>query len=267
MSRRAISALAGKRVLVTRTLEQAGSTASLLRERGAEPVLVPTIEIHPPTDSAPLARAVGALATAYDWVAFTSANAVSETVREVVRQGLNARAFGAVKVAAVGPGTAAALAAHGVHADLGPKEFRGEGLAQAMLKELAPGSRVLVPRAKEAREVLPNALRAAGMQVEVVTAYETRKPPPETVARLMALLEKGSLDAVMFTSGSTVDNLCDLLGERAESLLARVTVASIGPVTTAAAERRGVRVDATASEATVLGLVLALEARFVRPAV
>ena len=258
------SALTGKRVLVTRTIEQASATAALLRERGAEPVVVPTIEIHPPSDPRPMERAVAGLERDYDWIAFTSANAVAATLREALRQGRDAGAIGvgAIKIAAIGPGTEAALAAHGLRADLGPREFRGEGLAEEMLKRLAGGARVLVPRAKEAREVLPDALRAAGMHVHVVTVYETRKPPQTTADRLAALLQSGALDAVMFTSGSTVDNLCDLLGERAAGLLSGVRVASIGPVTTAAAERRGLRVDATASEATVLRLVVALEALF-----
>ena len=259
------SPLTGKRVLVTRTIEQAGATAALLRERGAEPVVVPTIEIHPPSDPLPLERAVAGLGRDYDCVAFTSANAVAETLREVLRQGRGAGAFSATKIAAIGPGTEAALAAHGLRADLEPHQFRGEGLAEEMLKRLAAGARVLVPRAKEAREVLPDALRAAGMHVDVVTVYETRKPPQTTADHLAALLERGALDAVMFTSGSTVDNLCDLLGERTAALLTGVRVASIGPMTTAAAERRGLRVDATASEATVLRLVEALEALF-RPA-
>ena len=254
--------LTGKRVLVTRTAEQARSTAALLRERGAEPVVVPTIEIHPPADPAPLERAVAGLAHEYDWVAFTSVNAVEQTLGAMARQGLDARAFGAAKIAAIGPATVRALEAHGLRAELAPKEFRGEGLADEMLKRLAPGARVLVPRAKEAREVLPEALRAAKIYVDVVTAYETRKPPRETVDLLVGLFERGAVDAVMFTSGSTVDNLCDLLGERAQALLARVVVASIGPVTTASAGRRGLRVHVTAGESTLVGLVDALEGIF-----
>jgi uroporphyrinogen III methyltransferase/synthase len=122
--------------------------------------------------------------------------------------------------------------------------------------------RVLVARAMSAREALPDALRASGCEVDVVAAYETRAPSPDVAERIAGDLERGALDAVLFTSSSTVDNLCDLLGTRAPSLLARARIASIGPVTTAAAERRGVRVDVRASPYTVPALLDALESSF-----
>jgi uroporphyrinogen III methyltransferase/synthase len=121
---------------------------------------------------------------------------------------------------------------------------------------------VLIARAARARDVLPDALRGAGCTVDVVTAYETRPPSPSVVDALTRELEGGRLDAVTFTSSSTVDNLCDLLGPRANDLLAGVRVASIGPVTTATATGRGLRVDVTAREYTVAGLVDALVASY-----
>ncbi len=146
-------------------------------------------------------------------------------------------------------------------ADVVAKEFRGEGLADAMLEAIraipAP-PRVLLARAARARDVLPEALRAAGCRVDVVAAYETRAPSSETVEALSAELEAGTLDAVTFTSSSTVDHLCDLLGPAAAEWLRRVRVASIGPITTETARARGVRVDLTASVYTVSGLVRAL---------
>jgi uroporphyrinogen III methyltransferase/synthase len=254
--------LFGKRVLVTRAREQAGAAASLLRERGAEAVVVPTIEIHDADEMAPLERAVAALGT-YHWVAFTSANGVERTWRAIVASGRDARAFGSARIAAIGPATARTLEEHGLRADVVAKEFRGEGLAEDMLRAIGGARpRVLIARAKAAREALPEALRAAGCEVDVVAAYETRTPRPEVVERLAAELERSALDAVLFTSGSTVDNLCDLLGPRAPALLERTRVASIGPVTTAAAQRRGVRVDLTASPYTLVTLVDALEASF-----
>jgi uroporphyrinogen III methyltransferase/synthase len=255
--------LAGKRVLVTRAREQATSLAALLREEGAEPVIVPTIEIVPPADPEPLAHAVRGLGRDYDWVAFTSANAVDQTWAEVLRQGRDARAFDRVRIAAVGPGTARTLASHGLAAHATAKDFRGEGLAEELLRAMAltSGARILFPRAKEGREVFPETLRAHGCSVDVVTAYETRAASGAE-GELRSLFETGTLDAVTFTSGSTVENLVDVLGPRARELLARVTVASIGPVTTEAALRRGVRVDATAKEATVASLVEALAAGF-----
>jgi uroporphyrinogen III methyltransferase/synthase len=120
------------------------------------------------------------------------------------------------------------------------------------------GSRVLLARAAKARDVLPEALRAAGCRVDVVAAYETHAPPEETAAALASELEAGRIDAVTFTSSSTVENLCDRLGPRSAELLQRTRVASIGPITTATAQARGLRVDVTAARYTVPGLIEAL---------
>jgi uroporphyrinogen III methyltransferase/synthase len=198
---------------------------------------------------------------AYAWVAFTSANGVERTWAALVASGHDARAFGSARLAAIGPATARALDQHGLRADIVAKEFRGERLAEELLEAvLASGEsqRVLIPRAARAREVLPEALRAAGCKVDVVAAYETHPPPRETVLNLVRELEVGHVDAVTFTSSSTVDNLCDLLGPRAAELLGSGRIASIGPVTTDTARARGLRVDLTAREYTVQGLVRAL---------
>jgi uroporphyrinogen III methyltransferase/synthase len=268
--------LFGRRILVTRAREQADSTAALLREAGADPVVVPTIELHPPADGAPLAEALTALrAGAYDWVAFTSPNGVDRTWEALAAMGVDTRAFGAARVAAIGPSTARAVERHGLRPDVVAKEFRGERLAEAMLSAMhataeaarpgggggrAPGTstRVLLPRAAKARDVLPEALREAGCAVDVVAAYETRPPAAGLVDRLARELAEGRLDAATFTSSSTVDNFCDLLGPRAVDLLAATRVASIGPITTASAVGRGLRVDVTAREYTVPGLIDAL---------
>lgn len=190
--------LFGKRVLVTRAEAQAASAAALLRDAGAEPVVVPTIVLGPPPDPALLARGIAELrAGSYAWVAFTSANGVDRTWEAIAAAGGDARAFGAARLAAIGPATAAALERHGLRPDVVAKEFRGEGLAREMLATMSknPG-RVLLPRAAKAREVLPETLRAAGWVVEVVAAYETRPPAPEAVAELVAQLDAGTLDAV-----------------------------------------------------------------------
>ncbi|MBX3218879.1 MAG: uroporphyrinogen-III synthase [Labilithrix sp.] len=254
--------LFGKRVLVTRAREQAGRTALLLRERGADPVVVPTIEIRPPTDPAPLAEAAGALGR-YGWVVLTSANGVERLWAEMRRQGKDARSFAGAKIAAIGPGTAAALEACGVTADLVPKVYKGEGLAAELVEALGDARpRVLVARAELARDVVPDALRAAGCEVDVVATYKTFAPPRPLLQALAALLEGREIDVVTFTSSSTVEHLCDALDDRAPALLANTCVASIGPVTTETARRRGLRVDLTASEHTIGGLVTAVEAYF-----
>ena len=254
--------LFGKRVLVTRATEQASETAALLRDYGAEPLVVPTIALYPPRDSGPLDRALADLRRgAYGWVAFTSANGVERTWASLVASGADARAFGGVRLAAIGPATGRALARYGLRADVVAKEFRGEGLADELLRALAGGAaaaRVLLPRAAKARDVLPEALRAAGCVVDVVAAYETRPPPGEAVVALRTELEAHRVDAVTFTSSSTVEHLCDLLGADAAPLLSIPRVACIGPVTAETARSLGLRVDVTAPEFTVPGLIRAL---------
>jgi uroporphyrinogen III methyltransferase/synthase len=254
--------LFGKRVLVTRAREQAGRTASLLRERGADPVVVPMIEIHPPPDPGPMTDVVSALER-YGWVVLTSANGVEHLWAEVRRQGRDTRAFATAKIAAIGPGTAAALEQHGLTADLVPAIHTGEGLAYELLAAIGDAKpRVLVARAEVARDVVPDALRSAGCEVDVVPVYTTRAPPRPLLEALAALLEAQEIDVVTFTSSSTVVHLCDALEGRAPSLLSRTCVASIGPVTTETARKRGLRVDVTASEHTIPGLVGAIEAHF-----
>jgi uroporphyrinogen III methyltransferase/synthase len=259
--------LFGKRVLVTRAREQAGSTAALLREAGAEPVVVPTIEIHPPADPLRLTQALHALRKGgYEWAVFTSANGVERTWDALGAQGGDARAFGSVRLAAIGPATARALDRRGLRPDVVAKEFRGESLAEGLLAAMGAiggiggsgGARVLLARAATARDVLPDALRQAGCAVDVVPAYETRPAQRAAIDRLARDLAAGSIDAVMFTSSSTVENLCDLLGSSAAELLAGLRVASIGPVTTRTAAGLGLRVDVTAREYTVPGLLEAL---------
>lgn len=257
--------LFGKRVLVTRPREQAVVAASMLRELGAEPIVVPTIELRAPKNRAALARALRALrAGEYAWAAFTSANGVDATWDALAAAKGDARAFGGVRIAAIGPATAAALEEHGLRADVVAREFVGEGLAKAMLAEMkaATRGRVLLARAAKARDVLPETLRRAGWRVDVVAAYESHPPKKASVARLARELEARRIDAVTFTSSSTVENLCAVLGKRAPALLARTRVASIGPVTTQTARKRGLRVDVMASEYTVPGLIRALAASY-----
>jgi uroporphyrinogen III methyltransferase/synthase len=260
--------LFGKRVLVTRGTEQAGGAAALLREEGAEAVVVPTIAIEPPGDAEPLARALeGLRAGVYAWVAFTSANGVERTWQALEAASGDARSFGAARLAAVGRSTARALAGHGLRADVVAEESRGEGLAAAMLAAGASG-RVLLARAARGRDALPEALRAAGCTVDVVAAYETRPAAGAAIEALAGELGAGRLDAVTFTSGSTVDNLCDAIDSyapRAVDLLGRARLASIGPVTSAAIRARGLRVDVEAEETTVPGLIRALAESYTKP--
>jgi uroporphyrinogen III methyltransferase/synthase len=258
-----LAPLFGKRVLVTRAREQSASLCQLLRDQGAEPVLMPAITIAPPADPALLARAVTD-ARLYRCIAFSSENGVEAFFSELARQGRDARALGAAKVAAIGPGTADRLLVHGVRPDLVPTRHVGEALADAILASFGTsprGARVLLPRAAAARDALPGRLRDEGVQVDDVPAYRTLGPDPGFGATLRARIEARELDAITFTSASTVEHTVqalEALSPGGAGLLSRLTVASIGPITTEAATRLSVRVDATADPHTLEGLVDAL---------
>lgn len=252
--------LFGARVLVTRPEGTEGSLVEMLRDQGAEPICAPAIAIAPPIDAEPLRAAVQALRE-YAWVVLTSANGVRALFAALDEAKLDARAFGTARVLAIGPATAEALRARGVRADVVPTEFRGEAAAAALMATGdVRGQRILLPRAEVARDALPDALRAAGARVDVVTSYRNVAPDEATRSKLAALIRERGVDVVTFTAPSTVREVLALLGPDGTSLLAALRVASIGPVTTEAAEKAGVRVDVTARSYTAEGLVVALEA-------
>ncbi|HTA92272.1 MAG TPA: uroporphyrinogen-III C-methyltransferase [Polyangiaceae bacterium] len=253
--------LFGKSLLVPRPAEQGRTTAVAIRARGAKPVLLPAIEIREPEDPAPLERAITRLRD-FDWVLFTSANGVELFMRALGRAGLDARAFASAKIGVIGPKTAAALQRFGLVADVTATEFVGEGLARAVLARGAP-QRVLVARALVARDTLPELLRAAGANVEIAPVYRTVSA--DAGAALRASFQKAELDVALFTSSSTVSAVVEALGSEAPELLSRVTVASIGPITSQTLAERGVKVDVSASAFTVDGLLDALEAYFSAP--
>ncbi|MEO7096469.1 MAG: uroporphyrinogen-III synthase, partial [Polyangiales bacterium] len=256
--------LFGRTVLITRAREQASETARAVRARGAIALEAPTIRVVAPEDEGPLRHAATALAT-YDFVAFTSANGVDRLFSAIADAGLDARAFRGAKIAAIGPGTARALERHGVRADLSPAEHRGEALAEEVLRALgsaARGKRVLLPRAAVARDAFPDALRAAGVEVDVVAAYRTVVPAQADIYEVRRLLESRSLDVVLFTASSTVEQLCALVPDATSALAAVPVIATIGPITSATCKRLGLRVDVEASPYTIAALLDALEAHF-----
>ena len=240
--------LLGRRVVVTRAREQASGLADLLAAAGARSIEVPTITVVEPGDGGQSLRRAGAALAAgcYDWVVFTSANAVVRFVAVLH----DVRAFGAARVAAIGPGTANALDARGVVADLVPDHSIAEGLLDAWPARPAGGGRVLLPRAEQARPILPDALRGAGWEVDIVDAYRTVRQELSEAA----LAAAASADAICFTSSSTVSNYLDVAGV---SGLPPVVVC-IGPVTAATARHAGITVTAVADPHTVPGLVDAL---------
>jgi uroporphyrinogen III methyltransferase / synthase len=248
--------LFAKRLLVPRPSGQAERTARAIRARGGEPFVLPLIAIGPPPDVAALEHAVAAVRE-YDWVLFTSENGVESFIVTLRRLGRDARVFGQCKLGVIGPRTADALRRFGLEPDVTAEEHVGEGLARAVLAVGVP-RRVLVLRARVARDALPSALREAGATVDDVAAYETN-PVLEAGAKLKELVESRAIDAILLTSSSTIETVAVHLGPLAAELLGRVTVASIGPVTTKSAQSLGIRVDVAATTHTVDGLLDALE--------
>ncbi|MFZ5849963.1 MAG: uroporphyrinogen-III synthase [Actinomycetota bacterium] len=250
--------LFGWRVLVPRTREQAASLSRQLREHGAVPEEVPTISVEPPRTPQQMDRAIQGLVTGrYEWVAFTSTNAVRAVREKFEEYGLDARAFAGLKVAAVGEQTAAALRAWGIAPDLVPTGAQSsEGLVADWPpydEVLDPINRVFLPRADIATENLVAGLVALGWEVDDVTAYRTVRaaPPPAPVREA---IKGGGFDAVLFTSSSTVRNLVGIAGKPHPSTV----VACIGPQTAKTAEEHGLRVDALAERPSVDALVAAL---------
>lgn len=250
--------LRGLRVLVTRPAHQAGPTLGLLERHGALPVAIPTIAIEPDYREPMVGEAIRALgAGRYHAAIFTSENGVRCFFAALSEAAVAPSVFEGVRIAAVGPRTSAALRERGLCVDVVAETFVAESLAEAVLAlEPRPG-RVLFPCALIARQALPEALRAAGIVVDVVPVYRTVVASKERATELVA--ELATIDAVMFTSSSTVTHLCALLGDDAAKLLFGKVLASIGPLTTATAERHGLVVAVTAEVSTTEGLVDALE--------
>jgi uroporphyrinogen III methyltransferase/synthase len=252
--------LFGWRVLVPRTKEQAGALSEQLQSYGAVPHEVPTIAVEPPRTPQQMERAVKGLVTGrYEWVAFTSANAVKAVREKFEEYGLDARAFAGIKVAAVGEQTAKALRAFGVVPDLVPS---GEQSAAGLLEDFPaydpafdPIERVFLPRADIATETLVAGLVELGWEVDDVTAYRTVRaaPPPADVREA---IKGGGFDAVLFTSSSTVKNLVGIAGKPHASTV----IACIGPQTAKTAEEHGLRVDVLAPSPSAAVLAEALAA-------
>lgn len=246
--------LFGMRVAVTRSRERASGLAARLADLGADPVELPTIAFGPPDDPAPLDRALVDLA-AFDWAVFASPTSVECVLGRLRDLGGDARSFAGLRIAAVGPATAEALAARGLRADLVAPVATTPGLLDALAAEGIAEARLLLPRTDIADDDLPSGLERLGARAERVTAYRTAPPPGLEEAARRALA--GGMDLVCFSSSSTVKNLVAALGPEAAGL-ASVPAACIGPSTAGAARAAGLVVAVEAREHTVPGLVHAI---------
>lgn len=253
--------LFGKTVVVTRAREQASDLVKALADLGANCLEFPTIQVMPPDSWMPLDAALDQL-PAYDWIIFTSVNGVKYFFERLFEGGRDVRALGHVRTAAIGPVTAQHLRRYGLKSDILPESYRAESVVEAFRSESVAGKRILLPRAEEARAVLPDELTRMGALVDEVTVYCTR-PVPGHGDALIRLLEHRQVDLVTFTSSSTVKNFMALLpAERAGELLQDVTLASIGPVTSATASELGLQVSVTAPVFTIPGLCEAISGYF-----
>ncbi len=250
--------LFAKRILVTRATTQAGTFCDTLSRLGAEPVSMPTIKIVPPPDITKLDRAIKRVAT-YDWLLLTSVNGVAHFFERLKKLGLDVRQLKGVKICAIGPMTRRAIEAQNISVDITPKEFIAEAVLDALGKDGIEGKKFLLPRAMEAREIIPKEIKRLGGKIDVVTSYRTIAPRKDA-ASVREQLTKGLIDAVTFTSASTVKNFAKIIGKKdLKGLMVKTTVACIGPITAQAAEALGLKVDIMPRDYTIAGLTAEME--------
>ena len=249
--------LAGRRILITRTHKQAEGLSSLLRQFGAEVIEAPVIEIRPPDSFEPLDAALND-SMQYDWLVLTSVNGVEALFSRLEPLGLSVDSLQHFKIAAIGPATEERIQDHGLVVDIVPERYVAEDVVRS-LRKLVKNEKVLVVRAKIARDVIPDQLRAAGAQVEVVEAYQT-VVPEDAKERMQEVFAGSQLpDAITFTSSSTVKNfLSVIVGTDIPAKLGGVKFASIGPITSETLREYGLPVHAEADEFTMEGLAQAL---------
>lgn len=252
--------LFGRRIVVTRTRAQASELVSKLEELGADCLECPTIDIQAMEDYTPLEEALRHLGR-YDWLLFTSPNAVSFFFDQLRAAGLDGRALAGARIAAVGTATAQMLEHYGILADFLPEQFTGEALAEALLAQGVAGRRFLLPQALEASPVLPEKLRAAGAQVDRIPVYRN-VPATSSGEELKKALLAGEVDVLTFTSSSTVRNCFALLdcrdAEALRQLLGRTRIAAIGPVTAATLQDYGITTHIQPQQHTITALVAAI---------
>jgi uroporphyrinogen III methyltransferase/synthase len=254
--------LFGRRIVVTRSREQASDLVKSLSALGAECLEIPAIEITNPPDFAPLDEAIARLST-YQWLVFTSVNAVDRFFARVFEKGLDARALGNAKIAAIGPATAARLKNFGLVTDVIPKTYQAESVVEAFKDKNMKGLRILLPRALEARPVLPVELKKMGATVDEVAVYKTVAADSQLKDELMESLKNGQVDMVTFTSSSTVTRFADLFEPGAlGTLMEKVTKAAIGPITADTARDLGLDCAVIAEEFTIPGLVEAIASHY-----
>ncbi len=246
--------LLGKKIVVTRARAQASAFVTLLRKYGAECIEIPTIKISAPKDNLLLEKNIDDI-DSFDWVIFTSVNGVKFFFDTLFAKNLDVRALGHLKFACIGPVTKEKLKEFGIISDVLPETYRAESVVKAFSDREIKDKKILIPRAKEARAILPDQLKEMGAYVHEVTAYETSLVDSDKTT-IVKMLENNEIDIVTFTSSSTVKNFVDLLpSDKYRELIKDITTACIGPITDKTAESLGFKPDIVATNYTIEGLV------------
>jgi uroporphyrinogen III methyltransferase / synthase len=249
--------LAGKKILITRARGQSGDFATQLEKVGAEVIEFPTIEIVPPLHWGEVDRAIDQLGS-YDWIIFTSANGVNFFWQRMIERVKRLRLPSSLKVCAIGPATADRLKKKKVSVHYIPKEFIAESILEGFEKMAIKGKKILLARAKKARDILPESLKKMGAKVDVVAVYRTIKPKGGS-KKLKKVLAEGKIDVIAFTSSSTVNHFAQLLKkEERRKLLKRIAIACIGPITARTAKEWGLKVKIQPKQYTIPGLTRAI---------
>ena len=256
--------LFGKRILVTRPKHQAAAFSGLLEGYGAEPIECSTLEIVPPKSWEAIDAAIDKL-DSYQWLVLTSVNGVQAFMERLKFHGRDIRSLANVRLCCIGPRTAEEAASFGINADFIPKEYQAEGLLEIMQQEGVSGQRILIPRAEEAREILPQKLREMGAVVDVVSVYRAI-PPSVEIKDLKQRLQRGDIHFITFASSSTVRNFCQLFDSEDE--VAQYTkdsiISCIGPITAQTVSEHGLPVGIVAKENTLPALAEAI-VQYVHP--
>lgn len=252
--------LFGKKILVTRSREQASELSELLQERGASPIEFPTIEFIPPASWTDVDHCLKQI-IAYDWLIFTSVNGVRFLLQRMSTLGMDIRDLKGPRICAIGPKTAEALRNLNLRVDFVPREYRAESILEKWQGLNLKGKRFLIPRAKIARDILPEKLRQAGALVDVVEVYQTVLAQKDK-EKVRLMLKDKMISAITFTSSSTVSNFAEIFGKEVGELVAGIPVATIGPITAATAKSLGMETSVMPKEYTIPALVEALVAYF-----
>jgi uroporphyrinogen III methyltransferase / synthase len=251
--------LFGKRIVVTRAREQASSFLAGLKELGASCIEFPTIEIIPPDDWAPIDKAIEQIKK-YNWLIFTSVNGVKYFFKRLFENSKDVRALRDIRVCTIGPKTAEAVREFGILPDMVPPEYRAEAVIEEFRRLRVDNLKILLPRAKEAREILPNELKKMGASIDVVDAYQTVMPE-NRIAAISKMLEAGEINMITFTSSSTVTNFMGMFennADQAKEWLKDVDIASIGPITSETVKKLGLKVTVEPTDYTIEALTDAI---------